>query len=225
MDLTKPDDAIADLPFGLGGRTPGCAAEAAGFSVGLAVALDLWGQVVAYRAGCRVGVRWADPRNRSSASRIGLALQPATLAANWRAAIEGEVGIPKDARLALWTVRMALETRQVATPHRRSLPALKGHPSDIEACRLAFLAVDHLLSPDIHWRSKAGGQVQASLVRLYVVPHLYEDKGSLRTVVPPPKRWLGPYVEGEELDRLKVWSKRANWRMSIRVPDLSELLE
>lgn len=168
----------------------------------------MFGQVVAHRAGC--------------AGRVKQAWQ---LERGWRAAIAGEAGIPADARLSPWAKRLVLEAAEKAAKEGRiAAGGTKGRPHDVEAVRLAFLSIDQVLSPGLHWRSRANREVQATLIRLFASPHLFAAASAARIPRHAPKGWVGPWIEGDDLEELKAWAKGANWRVSMIVPDPRRLL-
>lgn len=200
-------------------RVPG-PAEKAGISPTLATAVDLWGQVVAHRVGCRGSALILAKRD----IRGGWMLQR-----DWRTAMGDEIGFPERPVLAPWARAIAARAPAPAPASRGPELAFGSlhHKGDVRGVQLAFLTMDTLLREEYLWRVRWGKRGQGLLAWLFVVPYVFGPHADL-DVAGWCAREYGPRCDGEAIARteavLKAWAHHANRRIANVMPEMDDEL-
>lgn len=148
----------------------------------LAVTLDLWGQVVAHRAGCCSRTRWIEsatkkrPLNRSGENHGGLAISAYELQKDWRGWTRGESSFPRATRPTPWVVRLAA----MEPPSTRSAPGPISHVGDLRTVAAAYLTASKLLGSD-NRRGYLPAYLEGLVVWLFAVPHYTGEHTSIES--------------------------------------------
>lgn len=204
-----------------------CVPRRMGCTPALALSLDLWGAVVAYRAGTKAIPRWSSmgrkhPTDRGERNHVGLVAASKhgrlldlgwVIATDWQASIEGETGLPRTVVPSPWAQDLRRLVEEEAPGKGSATRGALAHAGDVSSVNLAYLTVTQLMTQGT-WYWRASVRLQQCLAWCFAVPHL--GLGEMDSA-----SWLwrsdGASATPERADQLardlQLWANKSNRRM------------